>query len=118
MYHNAFLIELRKTGFDVKSQYPVRVYYDDFQVGDYYADIIVDDCIIIENKAMEVLREEHEYQLINYLKATEIEVGLLFNFGKNLSLKENILQMTESPTIPVNRTRMLRMVTDIRLAHG
>jgi GxxExxY protein len=67
----------------VKSQYPINVYYEGFQVGEYYADIIVDDCIIIENKAMEALREEHEFQLINYLKATEIEVGLLFNFGKN-----------------------------------
>jgi GxxExxY protein len=82
VYHNALLIELQKLGFDVKSQYPVKVYYEHFQVGDYYADIIVDDCIIIENKAMEALREEHEFQLINYLKATEIEVGLLLNFGK------------------------------------
>jgi GxxExxY protein len=87
VYHNAFLIELKKLGFDVKSQCPINVYYEGFQVGDYYADIIVDDCIIIENKAMEALREEHEFQLINYLKATEIEVGLLFNFGKTPSFK-------------------------------
>lgn len=87
VYHNAFLIELRKLGFDVKSQYPINVFYEGFQVGEYYADIVVDDCIIIENKAMESLREEHEFQLINYLKATEIEVGLLFNFGKTPSFK-------------------------------
>ena len=49
VYHNAFVIELKKMGFDVKSQYPIEVYYEEFQVGEYYADILVDDCIIIEN---------------------------------------------------------------------
>ena len=87
VYQNAFLIELHKLGFDVKSQHPINVFYEGLQVGEYYADIVVDDCIIIENKAMESLREEHEFQLINYLKATEIEVGLLFNFGKAPSFK-------------------------------
>lgn len=87
VYHNAFLIELRNLGFDVKSQYPIDVYYEEFMVGEYFADIIVDNCIIIENKAAEALREEHEFQLINYLKATDMEVGLLFNFGKTPSFK-------------------------------
>ena len=53
VYHNAFLIELRNLGFDVKSQYPIDVYYEEFMVGEYFADIIVDNCIIIENKAAE-----------------------------------------------------------------
>lgn len=87
VYHNAFLIELRVIGFDVKSEYPIRVTYEGVEVGEYYADIIIDNCIIIENKAAEILREEHEYQLINYLKATEMEVGLLFNFGKKPAFK-------------------------------
>ncbi len=87
VYHNAFLIELRSLGFDVKSQYPIDVYYEEFMVGEYFADIIVNNCIIIENKAAEALREEHEFQLINYLKATDMEVGLLFNFGKTPSFK-------------------------------
>ena len=87
VYHNAFLIELQNLGFDVKNQYPIEVYYEEQQVGEYYADIVVDNCIIIENKAAEALREEHEFQLINYLKATEMEVGLLFNFGKTPSFK-------------------------------
>jgi GxxExxY protein len=90
VYHNAFLIELNKYGFDVKSQFPIKVFYDGIEVGEYYADIIVDDCIIIENKAAESLREEHEYQLINYLKATRMEVGLLFNFGKKPTFKRKI----------------------------
>ncbi len=87
VYHNAFLLELDNSGFDLKSQFPVKVNYEGEQVGEYYADIVVDDCIIIENKAAEALREEHEYQLINYLKATEMEVGLLFNFGKTPSFR-------------------------------
>ncbi len=87
VYHNAFLIELRVLGFDVKSEYPIRVTYEGVEVGEYYADIIIDNCIIIENKAADILREEHEYQLINYLKATEMEVGLLFNFGKKPAFK-------------------------------
>lgn len=90
VYHNALLIELKKSGFEVYSQYPVNVYYEGEHIGEYYADILVDDCIIIENKAVEVLREEHEYQLLNYLKATEIEVGLLLNFGKSPSFKRKI----------------------------
>ncbi len=90
VYQNALLIELRRMGFECKSQYPIRVYYETFPVGDYFADIIVDDCIIIENKAMEALREENEFQLINYLKATNIEVGLLLNFGKKPEFKRKI----------------------------
>ena len=87
VYQNAFLFELKKTGFNVKSQFPIKVNYEGVPVGEYYADMVVDDCIIIENKATESLREEHEYQLINYLKATEMEVGLLFNFGKTPSFR-------------------------------
>jgi GxxExxY protein len=87
VYHNALLIELEEIGMEVKSQYPISVYYERNQVGEYYADIIVDECIIIENKVAETLKEEHEYQLINYLKATKIEVGLLLNFGKKPSFK-------------------------------
>ncbi len=90
VYHNALLIELQKMDFEVRSQYPIKVYYEDYEVGEYYADILVDNCIIIENKAMEALREEHEFQLINYLKATDIEVGLLFNFGKKPDFKRKI----------------------------
>ena len=87
VYHNAMLIELDENGLDVKSQYPIKVFYEGNMVGEYYADIIVDDCIIIENKVADILKEEHEFQLINYLKATEIEVGLLLNFGKKPSFK-------------------------------
>jgi GxxExxY protein len=82
VYENALLIELKKMGLNARKQVPIKVYYKDEMVGDYYADIIVEDQVIIELKAAEALCEEHEFQLINYLKATNIEVGLLLNFGK------------------------------------
>lgn len=82
VYENALIIELKNMGLKAQRQVPVKVYYQEQMVGDYYADIIVEDQVIIELKAAEALCEEHEYQLINYLKATNIEVGLLLNFGK------------------------------------
>jgi len=90
VYHNAMLIELRKMGLVCVSEAPVTVIYESVKVGEYYADIIVDDCVIIENKAAELLVEENEFQLINYLKATKIEVGLLLNFGKRAEFKRKI----------------------------
>jgi GxxExxY protein len=66
------------------------VYYDEKPVGDYYADIIVNDLVIIELKAAENLCEEHENQLVNYLKATDIEVGILLNFGKEPQFKRKV----------------------------
>lgn len=90
VYHNALLIELKNMGFHCENQFPIRVFYNDYEVGNYYADIIVDNCIVIENKAAEALVEENEYQLINYLKATNIEIGLLLNFGKKPEFKRKI----------------------------
>ena len=90
VYENALKIELERNGLKVEKQVPVKVYYDDFIVGDYFADLIVEDKIIIELKAAESLCEEHEYQLINYLKATDIELGLLMNFGKTPEIRRKI----------------------------
>ena len=90
VYENAMAIELRKMGFDVKCQYPVHVYYDNKIIGEYYADIIVNDIVVIELKATNSILEEHEFQLINYLKATEIELGLLMNFGKEAEYKRKV----------------------------
>ena len=90
VYENAMAIELRKMGFEVKCQYPINVFYDSEIVGEYYADIIVNDLIVIELKAANALLKEHENQLINYLKATEIELGLLLNFGKGAEFKRKI----------------------------
>ena len=90
VYQNALLIELRNNGYNCESQQSIKVYYESTLVGDYYADIVVDGCIILELKAAEALCEEHEYQLINYLKATEIEIGLLLNFGKKPEFRRKI----------------------------
>ena len=90
VYENALFYELKKQGLVCEKQKPIKVYYDEIQVGEYFADIIVNECIIIELKAAESLAEEHEFQLINYLKATDIEVGLVLNFGKNPQFKRKI----------------------------
>jgi len=90
VYERSMCIELRKFGFKVESQKPIVVFYEDENVGDYFADMVVNDTLIIELKAAEGLIEEHEIQLINYLKATEVEIGLLFNFGKKPEFKRKI----------------------------
>ncbi len=90
VYENAMLIELLKMGLDVKQQKHIKVYYDKKEVGDYFADLIVNELVIIELKAAERLHPEHEAQLINYLRATKIEVGLLLNFGNKAEFKRKI----------------------------
>jgi len=90
VYENAMAIELCKIGFEVKCQCPITVFYDSEIVGAYYADIIVNDLVVTELKASNALLEEHECQLINYLKATEIELGLLMNFGKDADYKRKV----------------------------
>ena len=91
VYENAMVIELGKFGCSLEQQKKIGVYYEEQEVGDYYADFIVDNIIIVELKAAATLVEEHEIQLINYLKATEIEVGLLLNFGKKAEFRRKIL---------------------------
>ena len=91
VYENAMMIELRKLGLDRKKQVPLTVYYDDIKVGDYFADIIVEDLVIVELKAAEGLVPENEAQLVNYLRATDMEVGLLLNFGKEPQHKRRVL---------------------------
>jgi GxxExxY protein len=90
VYENSMMLELKKFGLDAKKQFPINVNYDGFRVGEYFADIIVNDSVIIELKAAENLCNEHEAQLINYLKATNIEVGLLMNFGKKPQFKRKV----------------------------
>jgi GxxExxY protein len=82
VYEKAMLIELTGMSLYCERQKPVKVYYGDHQVGEYYADIVVEGKVIIELKAAEALVEANERQLLNYLKATDIELGLLLNFGK------------------------------------
>ena len=81
VYEKSMLIELRKHGLDYLNQESINVYYDNELVGDFYADIIVEKKVILELKAVKEILPVHEVQLVNYLKATEIEVGLILNFG-------------------------------------
>jgi len=99
VYEKSMKIELKKMGFTVYNQKNIKVFYDDKEVGDYFADLIVDDCVIIELKAAEALCPEHEAQLINYLKATDIEVGLLLNFGKEAEFRRKIFTNDKKKTI-------------------
>jgi GxxExxY protein len=85
------MIELRKLGLECKRQYPIEVFYEGENVGDYFADIIVEDKVIVELKAAKKTMPRHEAQLVNYLRATNIEVGLLINFGKKADHKRRVL---------------------------
>jgi len=91
VYENAMVIELRDLGLNVEQQVPVKVLFGKKIVGDYIADIVVNELVILELKAIEKLNSIHEVQLVNYLKATDIEVGLLLNFGKEPQYKRRVL---------------------------
>lgn len=82
VYQNSLFIELKARGFKVEAQKQIKVFYKGYEVGEYYADIVVNDLVVLELKAAECLVEEFESQLINYLRGTNMEVGLLLNFGK------------------------------------
>ncbi len=87
VYRNALAIELRKLGLKVIQEARIVVYYDGEMVGEYFADLLVAGAVIVELKAVKRLLEEHEAQLLNYLKATPYEVGLLLNFGPKPQIK-------------------------------
>jgi len=80
---------------------PIKVLYKNMLVGDYYADLLVEDKVIIELKATEGLRIEHEMQLFHYLKATQIEVGLLLNFGSKPQFKRKLWTIDNFPCASV-----------------
>jgi GxxExxY protein len=90
VYENALFYELSKAELIVEKQKQIKVFYDDIVVGEYYADLIVNDTVVVELKTAESIMDEHECQLINYLKATEVEVGLLLNFGKIPEIKRKV----------------------------
>ena len=90
VYQKALAIELRKQGFQVSCQHSFTVHYDGQTVGEFVADVVVNDLIILELKAVRTLMPEHENQLLNYLNASRYEVGLLFNFGPTPQLKRRI----------------------------
>ena len=91
VYQNALIIELLKSGLKVEKEKPITVLYENQIIGDYISDIVVEETIILELKAVKELHAVHEVQLVNYLKATGTEVGLLINFGESVEIKRKIL---------------------------
>ena len=81
VYENSLRNSLRKLGFEVAQQLPISVHFEEEVVGEYFADLVVGGVILVEIKATQVIAPEHEGQLLNYLKATGYQVGLILNFG-------------------------------------
>ena len=102
VYERAMVISLKKADLYCANQVPIKVYFYGEEIGDYYADIIVENLVIIELKAAEAIVEAHENQLINYLKATDKEVGLLLNFGKKPELRRKLFENKFKKNLPAN----------------
>jgi GxxExxY protein len=100
VYENALRIELEKLGLRVKQQEPINVTYEGQVVGEYYADLWVDERVLIEVKAVQALVKQHEVQLVNYLSATRIESGLLLNFGPSVQVKRKFREY--KPKVPTH----------------
>jgi GxxExxY protein len=90
VYEDAMAIELKKLGLLCEQQKPIEVFYENQVIGTYFADLVVNDLIIVELKSAETLCQAHEAQLVNYLRASKIEVGLLLNFGKEPQHKKRV----------------------------
>ena len=96
VYENALLIELRARGYTAESQVPIKVYYKQNVVGEYIADILVEGTVIVELKTVDKLEKLHEAQLLNYLKGTGIQVGLLVNMkNPTFDIRRLVLNMPE-----------------------
>ena len=94
VYHKSLHIELEKSGLASEVQKPIKVYYDDQPVGDFFADIIVNELVVVELKAIQKLNKTHEVQLVNYLRATGFLVGLLINFGEEkIEIKRKVKEL-------------------------
>ena len=96
VYENALLIELQRRDLKVQTQFPITVNYKNMPVGNYVADMLVEEKVIVELKTLEKLDNNHEAQLLNYLKATGVHVGLLVNFkNSRADIKRMVLDMPE-----------------------
>lgn len=87
VYENALAIEIQKNGLRLAQQVPITVHYEGSVVGEYIADLIVENCVLVELKSAKGIDDAHIAQCLNYLKATKIKVGLLINFGKRVDIK-------------------------------
>ena len=91
VYQNALMIELTKAGLQAEKEKKIQVNYDGQVVGDFIADMLVEEKVILELKSVKEIHLAHQAQLINYLKATRMEVGLLINFGEKIEIKRKVL---------------------------
>jgi GxxExxY protein len=99
VYENALILELQKRGLTAEQQLPIKVYYEGQVVGEYFADLLVNSLVILELKAAEQIIKAHEAQLVNYLKATDHEVGLILNFGPKAEFKRKIFSNNRKPSL-------------------
>ncbi len=99
VYENALALELRKLDLQLEQQKPIEVCYDGQVVGEYFVDILVDGVVILELKAARQLAKDHEAQLLNYVKATTVEVGLLLNFGPKAEFKRKVYDNDRKGTL-------------------
>lgn len=90
VYRNALAFELDLRGYQVDREVALKVYYAGAVVGEYYADIIINGSVILELKAVDTIAPEHEAQLLNYLKASDLEVGLILNFGPKPQVRRKV----------------------------
>ena len=99
VYEKCLLIELKKVGFKIEPQLPIKVYYDSQIVGEFVADILVEDTVIVELKSVRHVVKAHEIQLVNYLVATKKDVGLLLNFGESkVEIKRKVRELPNTYT--------------------
>ncbi len=98
VYKKAMIIELGKDKLKIETEKPIKVYYDNQPVGDFYADLFVEDSIIVELKPVQSIAKEHEVQLVNYLNGLKKEIGLLINFGPSgVEVKRKYRQIQQKP---------------------
>ncbi len=120
VYENALSNRLRKAGLNVSQQYPLKVYDEDgTEIGDYFADIVVDDVLVVELKACKAICDEHKAQLIGYLRSARIEHGLLINFGSyKFQIQKMVLALRESSSIVSNMGFLLLLFAPLALFCG
>ena len=101
VYHRSLVLALKSVGLNVSSRVSIPVWFRGTRVGRFEADILVEGCVLLELKAARMLDSSHRAQLLNYLRATEIEVGLLLNFGEKPEFKrvifDNLKKQTGNP---------------------
>jgi GxxExxY protein len=99
VYENALAHVLRSRAFNVAQQVPIKVFFEGALVGEYFADLLVNDCVIVEVKACQSIHDAHEAQLLNYLKESPVEVGLLLNFGESPEFRRKLFTNDRKPAL-------------------